>query len=114
MPDGRSILFASGSSHNLTLWRMNVPPLEGASGKEEQVPFGQEGAIDPALSRQGRIAYRQFMFDSDIWRLELRRGKNGPEAMGLPKRLISSTRLDHTPRYSRREAHCLRFGPLRM
>jgi Tol biopolymer transport system component len=30
----------------------------------------------------------------------LRRGKNGPEAVGLPKRLISSTRLDHTPRYS--------------
>jgi WD40 repeat protein len=70
MPDGRSILFASGSSHNLTVWRMNVPPLEGASGKAEQVPSGQEGAIDPAVSRQGRIAYRQFMFNSDIWRLE--------------------------------------------
>jgi eukaryotic-like serine/threonine-protein kinase len=100
MPDGRSILFASGSSHNLTLWRMDVPHLDGASGKAEQAPFGQEGAIEPAVSRQGRIAYRQFMFDSDIWRLELRRGKNGPEAVGLAKRLISSTRLDHTPRYS--------------
>jgi eukaryotic-like serine/threonine-protein kinase len=100
MPDGRSILFASGSSQNLTLWRMNVPPLEGASGKAEQVPFGREGAIEPAVSRQGRIAYRQFVLDSDIWRMELRRGKNGPEAVGLPKRLVSSTRLDHTPRYS--------------
>jgi len=100
MPDGRSILFASGSSHNLTLWRMDVPPLEGGSGKAEQVSFGQEGAIEPAVSPQGRIAYRQFMFDSDIWRLELRRGKNGAEAVGPPKRLISSTRLDHTPRYS--------------
>jgi eukaryotic-like serine/threonine-protein kinase len=101
MPDGRSILFASGSSHNLTLWRMNVAPFEGgASGKAEQAPFGREGAIEPTVSRQGRIAYRQFMFDADIWRLELRRGKNGPEAVGLPKRLVSSTRLDHTPHYS--------------
>jgi eukaryotic-like serine/threonine-protein kinase len=101
MPDGRSILFASGSWQNLTLWRMNVPPFEGgASGKAEQAPFGREGAIEPAVSRQGRIAYRQFMFDADIWRLELRRGKNGPEVVGLPKRLISSTRLDHDPGYS--------------
>lgn len=100
MPDGRSILFASGSSHNLTLWHIDVSHLDGAAGKAEQAPFGREGAIEPAVSRQGRIAYRQFMFDSDIWRLELRRGKNGPEAVGLAKRLISSTRLDHTPRYS--------------
>ncbi|MFL6352559.1 MAG: protein kinase domain-containing protein [Bryobacteraceae bacterium] len=100
MPDGRSILFASGSSHNLTLWRMGIPQAQGASGRAEQLPFGREGAIEPAVSPQGRIVYRQFMFDSDIWRLELRRGNNGPEAVGLPKRLISSTRLDHTPRYS--------------
>jgi eukaryotic-like serine/threonine-protein kinase len=101
MPDGHSILFASGSSHNLTLWRMDVPPVQGDGlGKPEQVAFGREGSIEPAVSRQGRIAYRQFMFDSDIWRLELRRGKNGPEAVGPPKRLISSTRLDHTARYS--------------
>lgn len=100
MPDGRSILFASGSPHNLTLWRMEVPPVQGALGKAEQLPFGREGAIEPAVSRQGRIAYRQLIFDADIWRLGLRRGKNGPEAVGPPKRLISSTRLDHTPRYS--------------
>jgi Tol biopolymer transport system component len=100
MPDGRSILFASGSQHNPTLWRIEVPARDGASAKAEQLPFGREGAIEPAVSRQGRIAYLRFSVDSDIWRLELRRGKNGPQAVGVPKRLISSTRLDHVPHYS--------------
>jgi len=100
MPDGRSILFASGSAQNLTLWRMNLAPVKGGSLKPEQLTFGAEGAIEPAVSPQGRVVYRQFSFDTDIWRLELRRAKNGPQAMGTPKRLIFSTRLDHTPRYS--------------
>ncbi|HEY7304178.1 MAG TPA: hypothetical protein VH601_08700 [Bryobacteraceae bacterium] len=100
MPDGRSIVFASGSVHNPTLWRMEISPVQGASAKAEQLPFGREGAIEPAVSRQGRIVYRQFRLDSDIWRLALRPGKNGPEAVGIPNRLISSTHLNHTPRYS--------------
>ena len=97
-PDGNSILFSSSSSGNTmstTLWQMAIQGAARRPGEPERLPFGGESTRpQPAISRQGRVAYVQSVSGVHIWRLEL--GGSQRAAM-MP---MSSTRLDHVPQYS--------------
>jgi eukaryotic-like serine/threonine-protein kinase len=96
-PDGRSIIFGHGSSFNDSLWRLRWPKASAQTAKIERLTFADDGILQPALSRQGRLVYPQISGDVDIWRI----GVNGAKSAGSPPvRLISSTRLDHDMRYS--------------
>jgi Tol biopolymer transport system component/DNA-binding winged helix-turn-helix (wHTH) protein len=93
-PDGQSILFSSGAScHTVDLWRIARRRLARGFGAPERLPFG-EAAARPAISRQGRVAYVQYLVTGHIWRLELGGGHRA-ENMAM-----NSTRLDHVPQYS--------------
>ena len=69
----------------------------GNRGNARTLPSGSRGpytgARMPAISRQGRIAYSQYIIDTDIWKLDF--SNRGPAS-----RLVTSTRIDHLPRYS--------------
>jgi Tol biopolymer transport system component/DNA-binding winged helix-turn-helix (wHTH) protein len=94
-PDGENILFASGrTEHSKTLWKMAVHGRR--PGRPERVPFGGEAqTFVPAISRQGRIAYRQLQLTAHIWRMEL---GGSHQAIEMP--MMNSTRLEHVPQYS--------------
>ncbi len=95
-PDGKAIVFCSGSPHSPTLFRISLGTGRQA-GKPERLPFAGDGARQPAISRQGQLGYVKFTIDANIWRLQV----NGALPPALPPvRLIASTRLDHTPQYS--------------
>jgi Tol biopolymer transport system component/DNA-binding winged helix-turn-helix (wHTH) protein len=94
--DGKQIVFSSTRAdrrglHNL--WK--IPP----SGGPAQLLTGSEGALYPAISRTGyRVAYMQESMDLNIWRIDALGSSQGqPSAT----RLISSTRRDISPQYSR-------------
>jgi Tol biopolymer transport system component len=106
-PDGREILVAAEP-----LARRGEPPRPAsrqgpAAGIVWRVPVdggparpvgGTVGAADVAVSGGGhRLAYSQETWDSDIWRLDLRRRGSTEDA---PTRLIASTRMDGNPQFS--------------
>jgi len=62
-PDGRAIVFSGGDFHNPSLWKIALGPQ---AGKPERLAFAGEGAITPAISRQGRLAYGHGIVDTDI------------------------------------------------
>lgn len=94
-PDGSCVVFASGgSSHDTSLWRMRLPTLARRVGEPERLAFGGSGAIIPAISRRGRLAYSHYTGDSDIRRLDL---TGGQREDNLP---VNSTAIDHCPQYS--------------
>jgi Tol biopolymer transport system component len=93
-PDGTYIIFSSerlGGSGRL--WKV---PASG--GQPEPLSVGQEGALRPALSRDGRfLAYTQMSYNENIWRYEVPRakGRSAP-----PTKLIASTYSSHDPQFS--------------
>ncbi|MFL6354809.1 MAG: protein kinase domain-containing protein [Bryobacteraceae bacterium] len=96
-PDGRAIVFSGGPQHTPSLWELTLSGRGWRPGKLERLEFAGEGAFQPAVSRQNRLAYAATSLDVDIWRVDL----NGSQpALKPPVRLISSTRVDHEARYS--------------
>src|SRR6185503_4260892 len=79
------------------LWKLTLTSPGWRPGNRERLTFAGEGIVAPAISRQGRLAYGQTAIDVDIWRIELINSHSSAKA---PSRLISSTRVDHEPRYS--------------
>jgi Tol biopolymer transport system component len=96
-PDGRAIVFSSGPLNAPSLWEIVLSPRGLRAGKPERLVFAGEGARKPAISRQGHLAYGQFIYSVHVWRLELNGGR--PTAK-TPVKLIASTRIDHEARYS--------------
>ncbi len=96
--DGRSIVFAGGAQHRTFLWRMEIKFPWWRPGRLERLAFSGDGAMAPAISRQGRLAFmRSVPTDADIWRLDV----SGEGPVRKPAvRLISSTLIEHTPAYS--------------
>ena len=96
--DGRSVVFTGGEYQRTILWRLEIQFPVWRPGRLERLAFAGDGTSAPAISRQGRLAFmRAQPTDADIWRLEL----NGERPVGKPAvRLISSTRIEHTPTYS--------------
>ena len=73
---------------------------DGRPGKPERLALAGTGVSTPTISRRGRLIYALWVVDVDIWRLDLPAGRAGAVATTPPVRVISSTRLDHTPQYS--------------
>jgi Tol biopolymer transport system component/DNA-binding winged helix-turn-helix (wHTH) protein len=95
--DGRAIVFSSGTPHGPTLYKILLSQPGWRAGKPERLAFAGDGARQPAISRQGCLSYVRFTIDANIWRMQLNGGL--PPALP-PAKLIASTHLDHTPRYS--------------
>jgi Tol biopolymer transport system component len=94
--DGRAIVFSSGTPHSPTLYKIALSGPDRRAAKPERLSLG-DGARQPTISRQGRLAYVRFTIDANIWRMRL---NNGLPATEPPAKLIASTHLDHMPRYS--------------
>jgi Tol biopolymer transport system component len=99
MPEGRAIVYESGSFHNPRLWRVGLPQ-PGRAQTPELLAFAGSGTRSPAISRQGALAYMTFPLDADIRRLDLAGSPSDPHAPHPPVTVISSSRLDHTPQFS--------------
>lgn len=94
MPDGRSIVFSSGSWDATSLW---ISPIKEDSEPRPLAGAGGD-ALQPTISlKTGAIVYTQYIEDRDIWRIDLTATHRG-EAQMSP--LITSTRRDVQPRYS--------------
>ncbi len=96
MPDGKEILFVSGSkSHHCSLWRIPVSGL----GKPRPLPFsGEHNGLDPAISlEKHRLVYAVWSVDENIWRCQV---PNRKEKLGPPKKLRASTRVQEHVQYS--------------
>ena len=91
-PDGRDIVFSSGPFGNPSLWRV---PVSG-SASPERLSFGERGG-EPAISRQGNLAYTTGEGDLNIWRVNLPMtdGATGPAV-----KLIASSRGENEAQYS--------------
>ena len=96
-PDGRTILFTSGTVHSPSLYSTVISWPTWTASKPQRLAFAGYGVRRPAISRQGRLAYGVAPIDTDIWRLELDRGGTRGK---VAKKVIVSTRLDHTAQYS--------------
>lgn len=97
MPDGRAIVYSSGSPHGPALYKMTFSRPGWRPGKPQRLAFSSVGARNPTVSKQGRLAYSIATIDANIWRLELNGGRPTTKA---PMKVIASTHLDHTPEYS--------------
>ncbi len=92
--DGRDIVFSSaGDRGAFSLWRVSVsggqPTLLAAAGRR--------GLFDPAISRQGRLAYTQVIRDVNIWRTEVATSTGRGAS---PAKLSFSTRAEFAPKFS--------------
>ncbi|MCP4247409.1 MAG: hypothetical protein GY778_10215, partial [bacterium] len=90
-PDGRDIVFGSEHQGGYGLWRVSAN-----GGEPEKLPVGSE-AYQPSVSAAGnRLAFVQFVANTNIWRAA------GPFAgtSAEPARVIASSRYDHGQKYS--------------
>jgi serine/threonine protein kinase len=93
-PDGKEIVFASGTYSAPGLVRMAM----GKNATPRRVDCAPNNASMPAVSRQGgRLAFTVAKFDTNIWRVDLREPGRNPTP---PVRFIASTQQDFEPAYS--------------
>ncbi len=91
-PDGNEIVYVSGVTHATSLWRLD------AKQPGDPRPLAVPGhPYAPAFSRQGTLAFSQLLLDVNIWKTDSSLSKARAPA---PVNLISSTYVDHTPRFS--------------
>jgi len=98
LPDGKSILYVSGSPHNPSLWRLQISERGEPKRPPERLAFAGDGVRELTISGKGMLVFSRAITDTDIWRIQI----GNPEApvAGTATRLISSTRVDHVPQYS--------------
>ena len=90
-PDGKAIVFASGSRGSASSSSPMMIPASASGEKAVRIPVG-EGGESPAISNQGRLVYMRWVRDENIWRLSL--------PGGTAERFILSTRRDVEPCFS--------------
>ena len=96
MPDGKRLLFASGSHFNsASLWQISV----ASAAKPQPIPVSGDGLVaDPAISiTTRRLIYKTRSTDLNIWRNQIRHDNERPVA---PVQLMASSRLQHGAKYS--------------
>ncbi len=93
-PDGNEIVYSLGLlSSGASLWRISA-----SGGAPERLAFGGENVFYPSISRHGhRLAYRQGVFDGNIWRIDVQGSTGGNRS---PAKLIASTRFEFGPQFS--------------
>ncbi len=94
--DGQEIIYSASQpwgTGETRLWRV---PMSGSAKPQPLASVGENGS-HASISRQGsRLVYADWKLDTDIWRVEVSRGK--PAGPGV--KLIASTHLDDSPQYS--------------
>jgi Tol biopolymer transport system component len=91
--DGAYVVFSSNRQGTYRLWKVRA-----SGGEPEALPVGQQDAMQPSVSRDGRrLAYTQESVDTNIWRYEVPRapGRSTP-----PTKLIASTQFDGGQQFS--------------
>jgi eukaryotic-like serine/threonine-protein kinase len=92
LPNGREIVFLSGTETEGGLWRINV----SGSPNPRRFGFADRKVFTPAVSANAhRLAYSQVTADENIWRLDLAAGEPP-----VAKQFIASTRGENQPAYS--------------
>jgi len=94
MPNGKEILFSAKSS----LWRVSVP---GETPPGRLAFVGDDGLmpiVESLKTGANRLVYLRSFDDSNIWRIDT--PAPGMPAEAPPKRAISSTRSEYTPKFS--------------
>jgi Tol biopolymer transport system component len=92
-PDSKEIVFSSTRSGVPNLWRISA-----SGGSPKAVSGSSVNAINPGISRKGNLlAYEQFFFQSNIWRLALATGKSRQTA---PVPIVASKGLNGRARFS--------------
>ncbi len=95
-PDGKEIIFASGSKvHDTILWRIAA----SGSGTPTPLPFSREVMVlSPKISlNHHRLVYTRNISDINIWRCPI---SGRDEKPVLPSRFMGSTRVQEGARYS--------------
>ena len=97
-PDSREIVYSTGSWGDLSLWRVGVR----GRGTPRRLSVGEHGFAPSISGPAHRLMYTPQLDDINIWRVELSRssGSAMPRASAASG-VISSTRMEHTPKYSR-------------
>ena len=102
--DGRGVVFTSGSYTSPSLWKIDLAQRRWRNGKAERLAFAGQDVRQPAISRNGRLAYARYPVNTNVWRLDLGGGSKGSvPGMKVEKaaiKLIASTRWDQNPTYS--------------
>jgi serine/threonine protein kinase len=94
MPNGREIVFVSGTYTESGLWHM----IASNPATRKRLAFAPSGVSAPAVSQQGhRLAYALWKADQNIWRIDFHEPGRKPSA-AVP--FISSTKLEYMPAYS--------------
>jgi Tol biopolymer transport system component len=105
-PNGRDLLFsglgkAAPHLYRISAARHNVRPLSGGPsdphlGGIAEVVGEVSRMLRLSVSANGKLAFSQSRYDTDIWRLDLR----APAGDGARRELIASTQVDESPQYS--------------
>ena len=91
--DGREIIFSSERSGAPELWRKAI-----AGGPTQPIYVGAQRVLQPVISPDGnRLAIVEDVTNQNIWRIPVH--SNGRDG-STPTKLISSSRLSDSPRYS--------------
>jgi eukaryotic-like serine/threonine-protein kinase len=96
MPDGKEIVFASGSkTYNSRLWEI---PVSG-SAQPRPLPFSGEAiGLEPVISSDNhRLVYTCGFMEAAIWRCQIPHGMEKPEP---PKKLPATIPAIEYPQYS--------------
>jgi len=92
--DGSELVFCCPTEAGFGLWRIKVRK----PSKPRRLDFAAKYASSPAVSWQlHRLAYSLGVFDTNIWRVDLRGQGAKPAA---PVQFISSTQFESFPAYS--------------
>lgn len=93
-PGGGEVILASGEYFNTRLWRVKV----SHSDRSSVIASAGDGALLPAFSLDGRMAFTQRRKKVGIWSLDL--GASAQSGTRLCRWPASSSRIDTHPRFS--------------
>ena len=91
--EGRDVILSSGNRGDIGLWRIPLQRPEQA----QRLSSPGDDSRQPAVARQGRLAFTRAAWDENIWRLSL----SAPgRAAGLAVSVRGSTRLELRAQFS--------------
>jgi Tol biopolymer transport system component len=103
-PDSREVVFASSRQNSFyRLWRLRALPANrsGVFRTPKPVEAVGDDAMNPSISRNGRLAYQHYTFNWDILRAEIVAGEAGSNnRLEPPTPVIASTQFDAAPAWS--------------